>query len=498
MSNNEITPEQQEKLNKDLIWAASKGDITRVAKKISEGGDVNYKDDHGKTPLHKAAGQGHSAVVEKLIESKADVNSKDDTGETPLHKAAYYGHLIVVEKLIEKGAKVNSKDNRGQTPLHEAEVKGHIEVANKLIGEELLLSLTRRISETLKKDEEFKASVKGEKGAKGDAGSAGLGGRDADPTDPSNKNKLVTEIASNSDFQGAVANSVKDDTAFQNSARGPAGSPGPEGPKGEKGDPGLKGEDAKPEKVAEQLVTTKSKELGKAVLDVANNGNYKFLDHNNTQANMSFKIIKGESYGDISSTKISNEKNNDVGDFSNIGYFFQNNELYIRNYFTDTNIKIPQEFSFLRVVRDDDGELKLALCNSLGNLLSEYKKYDPEYRELPDFVENSHICLQKGRALNLSYDWRPLFQLKNDSEGQSVSVYKVMTNRKVGQLIDEFIYYDRDNKLHYKNYHNLEINGDCCYRENLYVNFGNKLFIYGSDIDNDNIPVQLEQSLDLL
>ena len=308
----------------------------------------------------------------------------------------------------------------------------------------------------------------------------------------------MAEIASNSDFQSAVANSVRGDTAFQNSARGPAGSPGPEGPKGEKGDPGLKGEDAKPEKVAEQLVTTKSKELGKAVLDVANNENYKFLDHNNTQANMSFKIIKGESYGDISSTKISNEKNNDIGNFSNIGYFFQNNELYIRNYFTDTNIRIPKEFSFLRVVRDDDGELKLALCNSLGNLLSEYKKYDPEYRELPDFVENSHICLQKSRTLNLSYDWRPLLQLKNDSEWQSVSVYKVMTNRKVGHLIDEFIYYDRDNKLHYKNYHNLEINGDCCYRENLYVNFSNKLFIYGNDIENDTIPIQLEQSLDLL
>ncbi|WP_108784244.1 hypothetical protein [Wolbachia endosymbiont of Bemisia tabaci] len=73
-----------------------------------------------------------------------------------------------------------------------------------------------------------------------------------------------------------------------------------------------------------------------------------------------------------------------------------------------------------------------------------------------------------------------------------------MTNRKVCHLIDEFIYYDRDNKLHYKNYHNLEINKDCCYCENLYVSFGNKLFIYGSDIDNDNIPVQLEQSLDLL
>ncbi|XP_008486370.3 putative ankyrin repeat domain-containing protein 31, partial [Diaphorina citri] len=384
----------------------SKGDITRVANKISEGGDVNYKDDHSKTPLHKAAEKGHLDIVKKLIESKADINSKDDQGETPLHKAAYYGHLDVVEQLMEKGANVNSKDNKGQIPLHEAELRGHKEVADKLMGEELLSSLTRRISETLKKDDRFKASIKGEQGPKGEKGmkgDTGLEGRDADPekvaeklvTDPSHKNKLVTEIANNSDFQGAVAKSVKGDTEFQNSARGPAGSPGPEGPKGEKGDPGLKGEDVKPEKVTEQLMTTKLKELAKAVLDVANNENYKFLDHNNTQASMLFKIVKGENYGDISSTKISNEKNNDVGNFSNIGYFFQDNELYIRNYFTDKNIKIPQEFSFLRVVRDDDGELKLALCNSLGNLLSEYKKYDPEYRELPDFVENSHICLQK-------------------------------------------------------------------------------------------------------
>lgn len=506
MSNNEITPKQQQQLNKDLIGAAYRGDIAKVAKRISEGADTNYKDDHDKTPLHKAAEKGHLDIVEKLIESKADINSKDDQGETPLHKAAYYGHLAVVEKLIEKGADVNSKDKKGQTPLHEAEFEGHKEIADKLIGEKLLSSLTGRISETLKKDDGFKASIKGEQGPKGEKGmkgDTGLEGRDADPeevaerlvADPSNKNKLVTEIASNLDFQGAVVNSVKGDTAFQNSARGPAGSPGPEGSKGESG---LKGEDAKPQEVAEQLMTTKLKELAKAVLDIANSQNYKFIDHNSTQANMSFKIIKGENYGDISSTKISDEKNNDIGNFSNIGYFFQDNELYIRNYFTGINIKVPQEFSFLRAVRDDDGELKLVLCNSLGNLLSEYKQYDPEYRELPYFVENSHICLQKGRTLNLSYDWRPLFQLKNDYEGQSVSVYKVITNRKIGQLIDEFIYYDRNNNLHYKNYHNLETNKDCCYRENLYVNFSNKLFIYGNDTENDNIPVQLEQSLDLL
>ncbi|WP_254229430.1 hypothetical protein [Wolbachia pipientis] len=213
------------------------------------------------------------------------------------------------------------------------------------------------------------------------------------------------------------------------------------------------------------------------------------LKNHNQDVNMSLKIIKGENYGEISSAKIVDNQNNDIGTFANIGYFFQNGDLHIRNHITETNIKVPKEFHFLKTVYDREGRLKLALCNSLGNLLSEYKKYDPEYRELPKFVEINHLSLERGEVLKYCYDWRPIFHLKDKTTGGKVDVFKVQQGeKKIGTLIDEFIFY-KDNRLHYKN--NSDLVEECCYNENLYTGFDNKLSI--SDINN--ITINLEQSL---
>src|SRR5438309_11637489 len=63
--------------------AADKGYFESVRRSL--GLDVNYKDDDGRTLLHRAASNGHLEIVKLLVvEFKADVNAKDTRRRTPL------------------------------------------------------------------------------------------------------------------------------------------------------------------------------------------------------------------------------------------------------------------------------------------------------------------------------------------------------------------------------------------------------------------------------
>ena len=105
-------------LDDQLIKAIQNNDLERCKTLISDGADVNAKNDwHEQTPLHNAAYYGHLKIAELLIKKGAKVNAKDSDGWTPLHKAAYKGHLEVAKLLIEKGADVNAKNKWGWTPL---------------------------------------------------------------------------------------------------------------------------------------------------------------------------------------------------------------------------------------------------------------------------------------------------------------------------------------------------------------------------------------------
>lgn len=172
-----------EDIGNDLIQAAKKGDINEVRRLISEGANVNAKDNDGWTPLHWAVKNNHSTTAEVLLDNGAglitfesfqehyvwrkyqeietehcknslhlaarlgnleavedllgkgaDVNAQNDIGKTPLHFAAENGYKEVVEALLDKdGIDVNAKDNDGKTPLHFAADNGHKEVVEVLL-----------------------------------------------------------------------------------------------------------------------------------------------------------------------------------------------------------------------------------------------------------------------------------------------------------------------------------------------------------------------------
>ncbi|WP_168464436.1 hypothetical protein [Wolbachia endosymbiont of Ctenocephalides felis wCfeT] len=97
------------------------------------------------------------------------------------------------------------------------------------------------------------------------------------------------------------------------------------------------------------------------------------------------------------------------------------------------------------------------------NLFFDYKKYDPEYANLPREYKYIDLkCMKDAVNIDLSKHYyhgnTQLFAIKKGQlEGQSFENYKAhiyenAENRKIGTLVDEFGYFDGD-QFHYVNHH---------------------------------------------
>jgi len=105
-------------MDRDLIGAITKGNLTEVQKLVGKGANVNYRYNQGKTPLHWAALYGDLNILVYLIGKGANVNGRDDNYDTPLHLCGVKNNLDIAKYLIYKGADMDSTDRYGWTPLH--------------------------------------------------------------------------------------------------------------------------------------------------------------------------------------------------------------------------------------------------------------------------------------------------------------------------------------------------------------------------------------------
>ncbi|MDQ1297219.1 MAG: uncharacterized protein QG611_1199, partial [Bacteroidota bacterium] len=67
--------------------------------------------------IHQAALDGQSAEVMRILSEGLDIDTKDQEGRTALMYASFNGHTGIMQNLLGKGASINLRDNFGRTAL---------------------------------------------------------------------------------------------------------------------------------------------------------------------------------------------------------------------------------------------------------------------------------------------------------------------------------------------------------------------------------------------
>jgi ankyrin repeat protein len=103
----------------DLFSILESANSVEIKRAISNGADVNARDEKGNTPLMYAAQfNKNPEVTRMLLDAGAEVNTRNIYGWTPLMYAAQFNkNPEVTRMLLDAGAEVNAKKKDGWTPL---------------------------------------------------------------------------------------------------------------------------------------------------------------------------------------------------------------------------------------------------------------------------------------------------------------------------------------------------------------------------------------------
>jgi ankyrin repeat protein len=102
-----------------LSHATEAGEIETALSLISEGADVNAREEDGSTPLFWAAVKGHGDIVNLLLANGADINARRRNGNTALHCVLFNREYDMAKLLIANGADPNAVTLiSGRTPLY--------------------------------------------------------------------------------------------------------------------------------------------------------------------------------------------------------------------------------------------------------------------------------------------------------------------------------------------------------------------------------------------
>jgi ankyrin repeat protein len=155
--NSQTTEVQQErteqttdinKVNMDLIIAASQGNIESVTRLLEQGADVHTADANGVTPLIAAAYRNHIEVAQVLIEAGADVNVQDETKQSAYLISTSDGYLELLKLTLAAGANVHSLDSYNGTGLIRAADRGHVEIITELLKTDMDIDHINRLGWT--------------------------------------------------------------------------------------------------------------------------------------------------------------------------------------------------------------------------------------------------------------------------------------------------------------------------------------------------------------
>jgi hypothetical protein len=141
-----------------LIDSCRFGELEDVKECLSNGVDVNFRNEQKNTGLHMAAANGHLEIVKLVtpLMKKELINSQNEAGNTPLHWAVLNNKKFIVEYLLSLQADCNLKNEDGERPL---------DIAIKLELPEMLEQIapfTAMTAEEIKESEEVKEDEEGE------------------------------------------------------------------------------------------------------------------------------------------------------------------------------------------------------------------------------------------------------------------------------------------------------------------------------------------------
>ena len=117
-------PQEQARLDDQLIAAAWKNDLLRARRLIARGADVNFEDETQQSAFLIATSEGYLELLQLTLRHRADVDAKDSFNGTGLIRAAERGHWHVVGPLIQAGTPLDHVNDLGWTALHEAIILG--------------------------------------------------------------------------------------------------------------------------------------------------------------------------------------------------------------------------------------------------------------------------------------------------------------------------------------------------------------------------------------
>ena len=101
---------------------------------LDHGADLRARNARGSMPLHLAALRDADKVAGLLLERGADVHERVEDGFTPLHLAASRDAHTVAKVLLDHGADVHARSVHGKTPLHRAAWHDAIGLARLLLA----------------------------------------------------------------------------------------------------------------------------------------------------------------------------------------------------------------------------------------------------------------------------------------------------------------------------------------------------------------------------
>ncbi|WP_437075174.1 ankyrin repeat domain-containing protein [Streptomyces sp. enrichment culture] len=119
----------------ELLLAAERGDTATVRLALQAGADVEARDEHGRTPLLRAALADRVGTARLLLAAGADPNARDDRQDTPWLVTGVTGSVAMMRLLLPHAPDLTLRNRYGGVCLIPAAERGHVAYVRAVLDE---------------------------------------------------------------------------------------------------------------------------------------------------------------------------------------------------------------------------------------------------------------------------------------------------------------------------------------------------------------------------